>query len=152
MAYRISARRRFQSGQCARRGNARTEWRETDNLYRVSLRGISPVFDIARTEKSTAIQFDVHSIEINFPPLHKIGLPEEGNAASGANVRQKEAFYQRRYKSRGMSPYQACAILKATFASRPAVPSDLTWMRWKSHLTGSLSRVCSTPTATLYRM
>lgn len=45
-------------------------------------------FDIERTEKSTAIRFSIHSIEINFPFLHD-RFPGE-DTRRGMNVRQRE--------------------------------------------------------------
>lgn len=45
-------------------------------------------FDIARTEKSTAIRFSIHSIEINFPFLRD-RFPGE-DMRRGINVRQRK--------------------------------------------------------------
>lgn len=77
-------------------------------------------FDIARTEKSTAIRFSIHSIEINFPFLHD-RFPGEDTRL---NVRQrKRALSTRRYKSRGVCLHIECARFWKRLSPRPTVPA-----------------------------
>lgn len=83
MAYRISARQvRISERMILGKGNTQIIY--TTCLLTWHLSG----FDIARTEKSTTIRFNVHSIEINFPFLHD-RFPGE-DARCGMSVRQRE--------------------------------------------------------------